>query len=139
MEITKQYNIDVTRVDKTHYRAQSPSGATVDFGQGEGLMTPTELLLAAIAGCSSVDVDVVTSRRSEPEVFDVHVEGDRVNEDGASRFATVRLNFDVRFPEDEQGQKAQSMVERLLKISKEKDCTVSRTVEHPTNVEFNLK
>ncbi len=137
-EITKTYAVDVERVGLTHYRAANPQGASVDFGSGEGLMTPVELLLAAIAGCSAVDVDVVTSRRSEPQAFDVHVEGDRINEDGASRLSDVRVSFNVSFPDDEAGRKAQSMVERLVEISKTKDCTVSRTVEHEANVDFTV-
>lgn len=31
-------------------------------------------MLAAVAGSSEVEADVVTSQRAEPEAFDVHVE-----------------------------------------------------------------
>ena len=134
--ITKKYNVDVTRVDTGHYRATNAAGATLEFGTGEGLLSPVELLLAAVAGCSAVDVDVVTSRRTEPEIFDVHVEGTRVNEDGASRLSEVNVEFSLRFPDTDTGRQAQSMVERLVRVSHEKDCTVSRTVENPTNVTF---
>ncbi len=134
--ITKKYNVDVTRVDTGHYRATNTAGATLEFGTGDGLLSPVELLLAAVAGCSAVDVDVVTSRRTEPELFDVHVEGTRVNEDGASRLSDVNVEFSLRFPDTDAGRQAQSMVERLVRISHEKDCTVSRTVENPTNVTF---
>lgn len=134
--ITKKYNVDVTRVDTGHYRATNAAGATLEFGTGEGLLSPVELLLAAVAGCSAVDVDVVTSRRTEPELFDVHVEGTRVNEDGASRLSEVNVEFSLRFPDTDTGRQAQSMVERLVRVSHEKDCTVSRTVENPTNVTF---
>ena len=130
--ITKKYNVDVTRVDTGHYRATNAAGATLEFGTGEGLLSPVELLLAAVAGCSAVDVDVVTSRRTEPELFDVHAEGTRINEDGASRL----VEFSLRFPDTDTGRQAQSMVERLVRISHDKDCTVSRTVENPTNVTF---
>ena len=128
--ITKKYDVDVTRVDTGRYRATNTAGATLEFGTGDGLLSPVELLLAA------VDVDVVTSRRTEPELFDVHVEGTRVNEDGASRLSDVNVEFSLRFPDTDAGRQAQSMVERLVRISHEKDCTVSRTVENPTNVTF---
>ena len=81
-ESTKRYAVDLTRLDTAVYRATNSAGASIEFGSDEGLLSPVELLLAAIAGCSAVDVDVVTSRRAEPDSFDVHVEGDRVNEDG---------------------------------------------------------
>lgn len=134
--ITKKYDVDVTRVDTGHYRATNAAGASLEFGTGEGMLSPVELFLAAVAGCSAVDVDVVTSRRTEPELFDVHVEGTRVNEDGASRLSDVNVAFSLRFPDTDAGRQAQSMVERLVRISHEKDCTVSRTVENPTNVTF---
>ena len=84
-----------------------------------------------------MDVDVVTSRRAEPESFDVHVEGDRVNEDGASRLSEVRVGFNLSFPDTSEGNQARELVDNLIRISHEKDCTVSRTVENPTRVLFS--
>lgn len=135
-EITKQYGVDVTRVGLTHYRATNAAGASFDFGQGEGLLSPVEVLLAAAAGCAAVDVDVVTARRSEPEKFHVRAEGDRISEEGASRLGAVRLSFDVTFPDTPEGRQAQSMVSRLMNLSRDRDCTVSRTIEHPTQVSY---
>lgn len=128
--------VTVERIDRKHYRATNPQGATLDFGQGEGLLTPVELLLAAIAGCSSVDVDVVTSRKEEPETFEVLASGIRQDEGGAVRMDDIEISFNVRFPATEGGEKAQAMVDRLIKLSAEKDCTVSRTVEHGASVTF---
>lgn len=136
-EITKQYSVDLNRVENSVYRATNADGASIEFGRGEGLLSPVELLLAAVAGCTAVDVDVVTSRRTEPESFQVRAEGDRVNEGGASRLSDVRVSFDLAFPSTPDGDKARTLVDNLIRISHEKDCTVSRTVEHTTNVEFS--
>jgi len=84
-----------------------------------------------------VDVYVVTSRRAEPEAFDVHAEGDHLNEDGASRLSEVRVGFDLSFPETPEDNQARKLVDNLIRISHEKDCTVSRTVENPTRVTFS--
>lgn len=94
-------------------------------------------MLAAVAGSSEVEADVVTSQRAEPEAFDVHVEGDRINEDGASRLSEVRIGFDLSFPDTPEGNQARKLVDNLIRISHEKDCTVSRTVENPTRVTFS--
>ena len=61
--VVKTYSVEVERLAQTHYRATNPAGASLEFGAGEGLLSPVELLLAAVAGCTAVDVDVVTSRR----------------------------------------------------------------------------
>lgn len=136
-EVTKHYAVDLTRIETAQYRATNSAGASIDFGSGEGLLSPVELLLAAVAGCSAVDVDVVTSRRTEPKAFDVHVEGDRVSEDGASRLSEVRVGFDLSFPDTAEGNQARKLVDNLIRISQEKGCTVSRTVENPARVKFS--
>lgn len=129
--------VDVERVASRRYRATNAKGDSLEFGQGEGLLTPVELLLAAIAGCSAIDVDVVTGRRAEAEEFSVTSSGIRqVDEKGAVRMADIEVSFNVSFPATEAGEKAQSMVDRLIRLSAEKDCTVSRTVEHGSNVTF---
>ena len=136
-ELDNYRQTKIERIDRLRYRAYGANGATLEFGVGEGLLTPVELLLAAIAGCSSVDVDAGTSRRSTPEVFEVLASALKQTEDGAVRLDDVEVDFDVRFPADEQGAKAQKMVDRLIQLSEQKDCTVSRTVAHPTNVSFH--
>lgn len=122
--------VSVERIASRRYRATSAaSGASLEFGQGEGLLSPVELLLAAIAGCSSIDVDVATTRRSEPETFKVDTSGYKVTEDGASRMRDISMSFDLKFPDSPEGRKAEAMVDRIIQLSHDKYCTVSRTVE----------
>ncbi|HCJ55847.1 OsmC family protein [Glutamicibacter arilaitensis] len=122
--------VNIERLEARKYKATSlESGASLEFGQGEGLLTPVELLLAAIAGCSSIDVDVATTRRSEPEKFEVKASGYKVTEDSASRMEDIHLGFDLKFPDTEEGRKAAGMIQRIVKLSHDKYCTVSRTVE----------
>lgn len=129
--------VNVERVASRRYRATNAKGDSLEFGQGEGLLTPVELLLAAIAGCSAIDVDVVTSRRAEAEEFRIISSGLRqMEENGAVRMGDIEVSFNVRFPSTEAGDKAQAMVDRLIQLSAEKDCTVSRTVEHGSKVTF---
>lgn len=132
-------SIELTRIAENHYRATAPNGASIEFGRGEGLMTPVELLLAAVAGCSSIDVDTVTSRRTEPKRFDVKASADKVVDDnGANRLENVHLDFDLAFPDDEAGRRADAQIEKLVGLSHDKYCTVSRTVELPTGVDFTI-
>ncbi|GAA4284105.1 OsmC family protein [Brevibacterium daeguense] len=132
-------SIEITRVGENHYRAVGANGATLEFGRGEGLLTPVELLLAALAGCSAIDVDTVTSRRTEPERFSVGASSNLISEDGATRLTDISLDFDLAFPDDEAGRAAAGMVERLVQLSHDKHCTVSRTVEHATPVQINSR
>lgn len=137
-ENNKMYGIQMTRNAKNHFVATNGAGASVAFGRGEGLLSPVELLLAAVAGCSAIDVDVVTSRRTEPTKFVVRASGEKIEEDGATRLAGVDLEFELAFPDDQAGRDAAKMVERLVQLSHDKHCTVSRTVEHETPVSFRV-
>ena len=121
--------VHLSRESEGVYVATNATGDTLTFGRGEGLLSPVELLLAAIAGCSSIDVDVMTSRRSEPERFDVTASAEYVTEDGTNILEDIRVLFDLAFPEGEEGDAARKRIGAALRSSHEKSCTVSRTVE----------
>ncbi len=126
----------MTRESEGVYVATNSAGVTMTFGQGEGLMSPVELLLAAIAGCSSIDLDAMTSRRVQPERFDVTATADKAVVDGGSLLENIAIEWDLLFPEGEDGDKARARIGAALKSAQEKTCTVSRTVEAGTPVEF---
>jgi putative redox protein len=127
-------SVELTRTATARYVVRNAAGAELEFGHGEGLLSPVELLLSAIAGCSAIDVDTVTARSAEPTRFQVSATGHKVVEDGANRLDGLHLSFNLAFPDTAEGQKAAGMVERLVDLSHEKYCTVSRTVEHGTAV-----
>ncbi|WP_404285926.1 OsmC family protein [Glutamicibacter arilaitensis] len=132
--------VSIERLASRRYQATSlESGASIEFGQGEGLLTPVELLLAAIAGCSSIDVDAATTRRAEPEKFEVTATGYKVEEGGASQMEDIDMSFNLKFPDTEEGRKAAGMVQRIVKLSHDKYCTVSRTVELGSKVTSTIK
>ncbi|NLE17294.1 MAG: OsmC family protein [Propioniciclava sp.] len=116
------------------YTATNGRGASIEVG-GQGNFSPVELLLAAIGGCTAVDVDVMTSRRAEPEAFEVEVSGSKSTE-GGNHMTDLQVTFRLRFPEGPDGDKARDRVAPAVKVSHEKDCTVSRTVELGTPIAF---
>lgn len=133
------HSVELARTATGRYTARNARGAQISFGQGEELLSPVELLLAAIAGCSSIDVDTVTSRSTEPTTFRVKATGRRVVEsNSANRLDDLNLSFHLSFPDDAHGRKAAGLVERLIALSHDKYCTVSRTVEHGTVIGHNV-
>lgn len=108
-------------------------GATLPVG-GEAF-TPVELLLAAIGTCTAVDTDTVTSRRAEPTGFTITVSGDKVSDPGeGNRMTNLAVTFDVAFPDGADGDEARKLLSRTVRLSHDKLCTVSRTVELGTKV-----
>jgi uncharacterized OsmC-like protein len=131
--------IDLERAARGVYVARNPQGAELRFGSGEpGLLSPVELLLAAIAGCSATDVDFVTGRRAEPESFAVHVGAEKVRDDVGNILQDITLTFTVTFPEGEAGDQARAALPRAVQSSHARSCTVSRTVEAGTPVSVSI-
>nr|WP_294693749.1 OsmC family protein [uncultured Friedmanniella sp.] len=121
-------------------RATNSRGTTLDLGSGDDAeFTPVELLLVALAGCSAIDVDAITGKRSEPERFDVTAEADKVRDGDGNHLTGISLDFDVSFPDTEQGRAAEAVLARAVTMSHDRLCTVSRTVELGTPVRPMLR
>lgn len=113
----------------------NPRGGRVRIGRGDDEdFSPTELLLAAIGGCTAIDVDVLTSRRAEAESFYVDVSGEKVRDTEGNRLTDIQVTFRVTFPAGEQGDAARALLPDVVRKSHDRLCTVSRTVERGTPV-----
>jgi putative redox protein len=133
-------NVDLTRIGHARYKATNWRGGVLPIGSGDDPdFTPVELLLAAIAGCAAIDVDFITSKRSEPASFDVQVSGDKIRDDNGNHMTNLRVAFDVTFPEGEAGDAARGVLQSAIEKSRDRICTVSRTVALPTPVEMVQK
>lgn len=123
-------SVSIRRTETQHYVATNSRGGELPIGPGDdATFSPVELLLAALAGCSAVDVDVLTSRRAEPDQFEVEATGDKIRDDGGNRMTNLELTFRVRFPAGEAGDSARTVLPDAVARSHDRLCTVSRTVE----------
>ena len=127
-------SVTIERLEEGVYVARNARGHELRFGsRATDAFSPVELLLAAIAGCTAVDVDVVTGRRCAAEQFSARVDAETVNEGGNS-LRNITLTFEVRFPEGPDGDAAREILPRVAKTSHDRTCTVSRTIEAGTPV-----
>ena len=132
--------VTITRTSVGRYCAVNSRGATLEFGTGDvDDFTPVELFLAAIGGCTAVDVDILTTRRAEPESFVVQVGGEKVRDEGGSRMEGLSVTFGVSFPSGEGGDAARALLPGAVKRSHDRLCTVSRTVELGTPVATRIE
>ncbi|MFC4022037.1 OsmC family protein [Micromonospora sp. GCM10011542] len=129
-------SVEIERTSVGKYVVRNARGGSMTIGAGDdGIFTPVELLLAAIGGCTAMDVDHITSRRAEPTRFSVDVTGDKVRDDtGGNRMENLKVEFTVTFPAGEDGDRAREALPRSLQQSHDRLCTVSRTVELGTRV-----
>jgi len=128
-------SVTVRRTSLGRYEAHNTRGGTLTFGVGDGSdFTPVELLLAALGGCTAVDVDLATSRHAEPATFTVRVAGNKVDDELGNRLTDLTVTFTVAFPDGEGAERARTILPRAVKTSHDRLCTVSRTVEIGTPV-----
>ncbi|QWF24517.1 OsmC family protein [Nocardioides sp. LMS-CY] len=129
--------IDLTKIGEGRYKATNARGGVVAIGSGgDPDFTPVELLLAAIAGCSGIDVDLITGKRAQATSFEVTAEGDKIRDDQGNRLVGLRLTFDVQFPEGEDGDRAREALPRAIAQSRDRLCTVGRTVQVGGPIEY---
>ena len=126
--------VTLTRDSVGRYTARNDRGGSITLSSGTDELSPVELLLAGIAGCTAVDVDTVTTRRADPEQFEIEVTADKVKDEHGNHLQDITVSFRVRFPDGEGGDTARQMLPKLVKRSHDEWCTVSRTVELGTKV-----
>lgn len=127
--------VTIDRLDEGIYLARNARGHELRFGSKDpDGFSPVELFLASIAGCTAVDVDVVTGRRATPDSFTARVDADVQRDDSGTALRDITLTFQVRFPEGEAGDAARAILPRIVQTSHDKTCTVSRTIEAGTPV-----
>jgi putative redox protein len=127
--------VTIDRDREHHYIVTNARGGTITIGDGsDGEFTPVELLLTAIGGCTAVDVDIVTSRRAEPESFLVDVAATKASDEQGHHLTDIAVTFKVVFPDSEGGEKARAVLPGIVRQSHDRLCTVSRTVEIGTPI-----
>lgn len=129
-------SVSLTRTSHGEFDVTNVRGGTIHIGTGESDdFTPVELLLTAIAGCSAVDVDFITSRRAEPGEFTVTGTGEKLRDPEKGNYMEgLEVTFRVRFPEGADGDRAREMLPRAIAQSHDRLCTVSRTVQLGTPI-----
>ncbi len=96
--------------------------------------SPMDLLLRGIAGCSSIDVVMILKKQNhELEDLQVQVEGFR--EDGAipNVFKKIHLDFILK------GEVPAAKVERAVKLSMDKYCSVSKMLEKAAKISYSIE
>lgn len=130
--------VELTKIGPHRFKATNARGGETFFGVG-GLdpdFTPVELLLAAIAGCSAIDVESITHKRADSTEFSVTTEGHKVRDEDGNHLTGLRVSFDITFPEGPEGEAARAVLPQAIAMSRDRLCTVSRTVQLGADVTY---
>ena len=101
-------------------------------GKVEGV-SPMELLLMAIAGCSSIDIiEILNKQKINPKDVKMDVEGDRIPGLVPSLFNKIKVN--VRL----EGEISPDKAKRAVSLSFNKYCSVAKTLEYSTPIKYSV-
>lgn len=129
--IDSDFNFEATNEDGNNVLID---GSPAIGGHNKG-MRPMQLLLAAIGGCSAIDiVSILRKQKQEVDSFEIEVDGDRepVGIEGYSLFKTIEVNFILK------GNIDKEKAERAVKLSMEKYCSVTKTLEPTAKITYKV-
>jgi putative redox protein len=132
--------INIKRLnDKFHMEASNEDGNTIQMdsapdigGEGKG-MRPRQMLLAALGGCSAIDVLLILRKQKQDILdFNVEVDGESEKVQDYSLFRDITLHFKIK------GNIDYDKVERAVKLSIDKYCSVSKTLEPTAKINYKI-
>lgn len=131
--------ITLTRLNADyHFEATNDSGNTIQMdgspdigGQNLGAR-PMQVVLMALAGCSSIDVvSILRKMKQDVASFDVEVEAEREKDKVPSLFSDIHLRFILTGTLDPE------KVGRAVQLSAEKYCSVSKILEPTARITWS--
>jgi putative redox protein len=130
-------NVKLTHRSGYHAKIENNSGQQISIDnksvQNPQGVSPMELLLMGVAGCSSIDIiSILNKQKVVFDSLEIDVNGDRVDKPAPSLFtkvhATVRVSGNVK-PEK---------IYRAVKLSFTKYCSVSLTLAATADISFSV-
>jgi putative redox protein len=118
--INEDYLFEVTNSNGMSIHLDNKSKTT---GEVQGV-SPMELLLMGIAGCSSIDiVAILDKQKINPKVLKMDVKGHRNQNEIPALFYQIDINIYL------EGDFSAEKAKRAAQLSFDKYCSVSKTLE----------
>jgi putative redox protein len=131
--------VDLARIGED-YQAVNRRGGVLPIGTGDDAgFTPVELLLAALAGCTALDVGAITGKRAAPQTFEIRTTGHKVRDDDGSHLVDLDVSISITFPDGEAGDRAREILPRAVQQTADRLCTVGRTLQLGTEIRYHVR
>lgn len=126
--------------DSFHMEASNEQGNTVQMdaspdigGQNLG-MRPMQMLLASMAGCSTIDViNILKKQRQDLKDIKVTISGEREKDAVPSLYTEIHVHFKLF------GGLSQDKAEKAVSLSIDKYCSVSKTIEKTAKITYSVE
>jgi putative redox protein len=133
--------IELSRLNEGfHMEARNEQGSVVhmdaspDIG-GENLgMRPMQMLLAAMGGCSAIDIiSILKKQRQDLKDLKVTITGEREKDAVPSLYTEIHAHFRLF------GKLDSDKAEKAVSLSVEKYCSVARTLEKTARITYTFE
>jgi putative redox protein len=131
--------IKLQSIDGMHMRAVNENGNTIemdgsaDIGGKNKAMTPMQVLLSSLGGCSSIDVLMILNKQKAVFTqFEIELLGNREQVNDAKIFRQITMHFIIGC------NLSRTRVERAINLSLEKYCSVAKTLEPTASIDWKL-
>jgi putative redox protein len=131
--------IEIQRKDGLyHMQARNDTGNTIEMdgspaigGTNQGFR-PMQLLLAAVGGCSTIDiVNILNKQKQLVEDIHITVDGEREPNVEPSLFKDIHVHFTLK------GDLSDEKVKRAVELSMGKYCSVAKTLEKTAKITYS--
>ena len=120
------------------FEASTPSNHKVlmdsakEFGGGDSAARPTEILIAALGGCTGMDVvSILTKKQMKPDSFRMEIQSERRAEYPMA-FTKIVIKYILK------GAKlTDEGVSRAIELSQEEYCSVAATLRGAAGIEYS--
>lgn len=128
--------IELNRADDAfHFISSNQDGLTVEsdgspaIGGGNKAMRPMEMVLSAVASCSSIDIVMILKKqRQRLDDIKVTVEGKRAEDQVPAVFTDIHIHFTMT------GKIKPKKAEQAVNMSMDQYCSVSKMLEGSVNI-----
>lgn len=131
--------VELTRLnDAVLFEARNDTGATIridgsdEVGGVNGGLRPMQTLLAALAGCATIDiVGILKKQKQRIDDLRIVVTGEREHGKTPAVFTSIHLVYEFR------GDLETSKVERALELGIRKYCSVGAMLEKSATITYS--
>lgn len=133
--------VELARLDDAfHLQATNETGNTLEtdgspkVGGSNQAFRPMQMVLAAIGGCSSIDVISILKKQRQPlDDIKISVSGEREEGVVPALFTDIHVHYKL------YGDLNQAKAEKAIQLSMDKYCSVSKMIEKVATITWSYE
>lgn len=125
------------KLESTHgplnYKGTNERSQSIQLSGDQEAVSPMEAVLMAVAGCSSIDVEMILKKmRQELQKMEVEVKAERATE-APKVFTDIHIHYILH------GDLKEEKVKQAIDLSMEKYCSVSIMLKKSVNITYTFE